>query len=452
MPYYRWNPIYTTAQDSLMLLNHLGSHAKAAYWYGRGKPNSNYNFASPMVHDYVTGPYKLAPDESFHVVYAEVAGFGPGRVKDYDKYGASLYSDYGGGNEGTINAAQDYFHPVPSWDSVITYTNAPTSISSTGGIGIAYTPTYGYPTYIRDTNVITIRDVADRCIQLYRGSPTVVKYDTAQYEPSGDKNNVTVSTNGYASSPAEIAARSGGWNAAFLNATSGSNKMAYPNPITNAVSVSTFMPGVFVKDSTVISAKITWNSAVDDVPTTIKPYVNGLKNYEIVRSTSPLGPWSTIASIIPKNASYLDGSEYKYYDYNVKIGATYYYAVISVDSTDKKNGVMTAKSLTVENVAFEKMNKVYVAPNPFFLTSGLPGESVSSPYIGFYGLTAKATIHIYSFAGQLVKVIHHDKNTTDEKWNLLNESGKKIASGVYYFTVEDLNTGNKAWNKFVVIH
>ncbi len=442
--YAPWNPNNPTNANDAFLTTHMGA-ARAAYWYGRARPNANFNFASPMVHSMSYGPYQLAPDDSFHVVIAEVAGFGPGRKWD------AKYYDCGGGNETVVTS--DFMHPVASWDSVITYTNSPaaTASSSTGGIGINYTGIYGYPAYIRDTNVVSMRDVADRCIQLYTGNTSVVKWDTSQYEPSGGWVPTGFTP---APSPTAVASRAGGWNAAFRNSVTAPLKMPYPNPITEASSVSLFIPGTFVKDSLKIAVKIGWNGAIENIPANVKPYVNGLKNFEILKSTSPLGPWVTFASVNLKDSQYWNEAIGKYqgYDYNVKLGGVYYYAVVSVDSSGKKNGVLTMAKVTATLAAYETVNKVYAVPNPYFLTSGLPGAQIGSQQIYFYGLTNKATIRIFSFSGQLIKTLNHVGNSQSEPWDLRTESLKKVASGVYYFTVEDSNTGKKAWNKFIVVH
>ena len=109
---------------------------------------------------------------------------------------------------------------------------------------------------------------------------------------------------------------------------------------------------------------------------------------------------------------------------------------------------------------YSKLTKVYAVPNPFFLVSGFGGENIENTNIQFFGLTEDVTIRVFSASGQLVKTIY---NTVENQrlgrlpnqgvsWDLRSESLKKIASGVYYFTVLDNKTGSKQWGKFVVIH
>jgi hypothetical protein len=452
--YNIWNPLNEAASlDSLELNTHNFNAKFAKYWYGRAHPNANFNWASPMVHSMALGPYILAPDESFHVVVAEVAGFGPGRKSDAHTY------DFGGGNETTL--AFDMMHPVASWDSVITYPmnaatntdNTPTAANigtTTGGIGIAYTPTYGLPAYIRDTNVVSIRDVADRCIQMYTGNTNVIKYDTTQYEPWGNTaataNNVT--TLPYAPSPSDVATR--GWNAAV--------KIPYPSPIVDAYHESSI-------SRTIISG-LKWKNTVESLSSNLSSYVaSGLKHYEVWRSTSALGPWTVIDTVVKHDGRFYAAGEYTYtdstthgYDRNgnvigaAKPGSTYYYAVLSVDSVGRKSGLTNMLSELAGFVFRPELKKVYAVPNPFFIVSGYSGETTGNTGIQFLGLTKNSTVRIFSFSGQLIKTLHSDGNFMNISWDMRTDALKKIASGVYYFTVEDNATGSKAWNKFVVIH
>ena len=424
--YAPWNPNNATDANDAFLTTHMGA-ARAAYWYGRARPNANFNYASPMVHSMTYGPYQLPPDSAFHVVIAEVAGFGPGRKVDAN------YWDCGGGLETIVTS--DFMHPVPSWDSVLVYSaNNPGSISSTGGAGIKYIPTYGIPAYIRDTTVVSMRDVADRCIQMYTGNSKVIKWDTSQYEPSGGWTPAGFSP---APSPSAVAARPKGWNAAI--------KLPLPAPILTGIVTNT------------IISEITWQNTIETIPTSLQSYFNsGLDHYEILRSTSQLGPWTRLDAVSKKDSRYwnLAGSNniYSFIDNSAHMGATYYYSVLAVDSLGKKSGLSNVLKQQANLPFFPTLGKVYAVPNPFFLVSGLPGENPGTTYLQFFGLTQNSTIRVFSFSGQLIKTLHSDGALQSIKWDMRSESQKKIASGVYYFTVQDDVTGSKAWNKFVVIH
>jgi hypothetical protein len=390
--YYVWNPENPAAGDAL--INQWLTPADSSYWWGRGRPNNNYNYASPKTRSFVLGPYQLAPHESFHVVVAELAGFGPGRKSDV------RFRDYGGGNETTIGDQIDNnFHPVASWDSVITYANAPTSISSTGGIGINYIPMFGLPGYIRDTNVVSIRDVADRCIQMYSGNSSVIKYDTSQYEPWGN-----TSASRHAPSPSVVAARAGGWNAAF--------KIPLPAPVIRMDTNSTLV----------------WNGTVDSLNNIIKPYVNSeLAYYEILRSTSTLGPWIRLDTIGRRDIRYWNHSlaQYEFVDHTGTYGTEYYYCVVSVDTLGRKSGLTNMIKATynhIDNTPITHFQLYQNYPNPF---------NPKTRITFLIAKRGKVSLIVYDLLGREVSTLVDEVKEVGSYSVILNDA--KLSSGVYFY-------------------
>ena len=115
-----------------------------------------------------------------------------------------------------------------------------------------------------------------------------------------------------------------------------------------------------------------------------------------------------------------------------------------------------------------KVGEVKVVPNPYrtdqdYTFEGGGWEGLGRNWtenrrvIWFIHLPSKATIRIFTMAGDLVATRYHDdqnRTTPDrpigqEEWNLLSESGRAIASGVYVFLVES-SLGSQI-GKFVVI-
>ena len=89
------------------------------------------------------------------------------------------------------------------------------------------------------------------------------------------------------------------------------------------------------------------------------------------------------------------------------------------------------------------------------MTSGLTGSDPNGEIgdrIQFVGLTARCTIRIFSYSGQLIKTLEHDRNTYGKPMYQLSVNNQIIASGVYYFVVEDRATGDISSGKFVAIH
>ena len=68
----------------------------------------------------------------------------------------------------------------------------------------------------------------------------------------------------------------------------------------------------------------------------------------------------------------------------------------------------------------------------------------------FIHLPPRCTIRVFTLAGDIVATLEHDDPVRGElSWNLLSESNRAIASGVYVFTVE--SDFGKQIGKFVVI-
>ena len=92
---------------------------------------------------------------------------------------------------------------------------------------------------------------------------------------------------------------------------------------------------------------------------------------------------------------------------------------------------------------------VKVVPNPYIVTNTWEKDQ-EHRQIAFYDLPDECTIRIYNIAGDLVKVIEHTReNGGTEFWNLLNENGQIIASGVYLFSV-DSKVGKYVGKIFIV--
>jgi hypothetical protein len=84
-----------------------------------------------------------------------------------------------------------------------------------------------------------------------------------------------------------------------------------------------------------------------------------------------------------------------------------------------------------------------VVPNPYhggasWERTAIPGDPFTH-HLDFFGLPrARATIRIYTLAGDLVQTIVHDGSSGDGEapWNLISRNGQEVESGVYLYTVE----------------
>jgi hypothetical protein len=104
----------------------------------------------------------------------------------------------------------------------------------------------------------------------------------------------------------------------------------------------------------------------------------------------------------------------------------------------------------------DRSGKVWVVPNPFrgsevWQRPDVLGDPLSR-HIDFMGLPrARATIKIWTVAGDHVATIDHDGSRGDGEaaWNLVSRNGQEIESGIYLFTVD--STLGRDIGRFVVI-
>jgi len=72
--------------------------------------------------------------------------------------------------------------------------------------------------------------------------------------------------------------------------------------------------------------------------------------------------------------------------------------------------------------------------------------------IQFINLPKHCEIKIYTAAGDYVTSLeHHDEARGYEDWHLTSSVEQAVASGLYLFTAEDLETGKIQIGKFVII-
>ncbi len=424
------------------------------YWLGRSRAQWSNSLRNPTGKFYVFGPYILAPHEKMKLVYAEVAGFGAGVASD------SIYWDMGGGWGSGDHAPSDEpvpgVHPIPSWWNTMTYPNLTPPSTGYTHMGSTYMQTHRLPDYV-NSNVISIRDVADRAIQMWKGG-SIIKYDdTSRY-----------------------------MNTFIRDASKQFDPT--PAPLGSALPTGNFQvpmqcpaPAIFVDNTAAASNKIIWGTQVDSMSRSTPGFsrlTSPLSYYLVLRANDLVGPWQVLdtvqrhdsryfissASVKNKGVLNLTDSIYAYVDGLSDINKDYFYAVVSVDSLGLKSGRTNAIVHNTQAPAVKKLGHVYAAPNPFIIISGDNSSSgsggLASNKIGFFGLPKRATIRIFSYSGQLVRTLDHesvDPVTSPEgkyasTWFQVSRNDQWVSSGVYFFVVEDKDTGDRAWNKFVIIH
>lgn len=101
-----------------------------------------------------------------------------------------------------------------------------------------------------------------------------------------------------------------------------------------------------------------------------------------------------------------------------------------------------------------ELDKIVIVPNPFNyndpLIRGYGWTNPSNLQISFYELPKTVTIRIFTETGDLVKTIEHNQDSGFDKWNMTNERGQTIASGVY-IVVFQTPDGGVSYQKLVVV-
>ena len=201
------------------------------------------------------------------------------------------------------------------------------------------------------------------------------------------------------------------------------------------------------------------------------------EGYRVYKSTvSAQGPWTLLAEYdIPDNQfGNNTGLQWEYTDVGLLNNFEYYYSVTAFSKPDSTTDFPSQESSISANAVKvipgtappKTVGKVAVVPNPY------RGDVAYHQYnpqwekptgsrkfwmeqdrrIQFINLPAHCQIKIYTLAGDLVATLtHNDPQLGFEDWNLTSSVGQAVSSGIYLFTVEDLNTGEVQVGKFVII-
>jgi hypothetical protein len=104
------------------------------------------------------------------------------------------------------------------------------------------------------------------------------------------------------------------------------------------------------------------------------------------------------------------------------------------------------------NVDQAKMDiqKINVFPNPYY---GVNSEELNkyNRFVTFTHLPAKANIRIFNLAGIQVRHIEKNDNSTYQRWDLANNSGLPVASGLYIAYIDMPELGETKIVKLAII-
>jgi hypothetical protein len=155
----------------------------------------------------------------------------------------------------------------------------------------------------------------------------------------------------------------------------------------------------------------------------------------------------------------------EFVDTNLLDGFPYWYSVVSYSAPDVDAGLPEFQSGFNENAVLlfpgpaarpsAAAGGVLAVPNPYRAGSYFdnPGGEVElGRRIWFVNLPPRCTIKIFTVAGDLVRTLQHDDPVDGKlRWNVLSEHGRAIATGLYVYVVENLDSGEIQRGKLVII-
>jgi hypothetical protein len=165
---------------------------------------------------------------------------------------------------------------------------------------------------------------------------------------------------------------------------------------------------------------------------------------------------------------------------NVKDGFKYWVALTAFDRGVPEEGVESMESgiratrvLVIPGTPSAGGDTpVTVVPNPYRGAAVWDGARDREKYVWFVNLPQRATIRIYTLAGDLVKTINFDGRTYDGAdvqglrtaaertiaisggicaWDLISDQDQAVATGLYMYSVENMKTGSNQVGKLMVI-
>lgn len=189
------------------------------------------------------------------------------------------------------------------------------------------------------------------------------------------------------------------------------------------------------------------------------------KVFEVV---APAGSWPGIQP---------NARRIVFFDSDVFDGFLYHYAITTFDQGFRRNsgggdlalkfdspleiatrnpdGTVTLGSTQIEvqyrNAPPQEFVPIAAVPNPFRESEADPSRPETQK-VFFINAPAKGTLYVWTVAGDLVLQRDHEQPTVGTiSWDTTNQSGKKVASGVYIYKIVDLVSGQQSYGRLAII-
>jgi hypothetical protein len=160
-------------------------------------------------------------------------------------------------------------------------------------------------------------------------------------------------------------------------------------------------------------------------------------------------------------------------------GWQYVVAVTAFSSEDDEAGIPSLESSrivgsrrAVPGTPPAAGREIGVYPNPYYVSALWDGQGERLRKIYFYNLPARSKVTIISPAGDVVATLDHDAATYngddlrwfrtladgtqqlaggEHAWDLITGGDQALATGIYLFSVEDLDTGERSTGRFAIL-
>lgn len=176
---------------------------------------------------------------------------------------------------------------------------------------------------------------------------------------------------------------------------------------------------------------------------------------------------------------------YKFVNRNLLSGwpGEYWYSITAYDEGNPENNLPSLESSVLENKTYAiagtpaqtdaDQYPVSVFPNPYRAQAVWDGSGDRDKMIWFVNLPPRSTVRIYTMAGAVVDEFDHNSDSyTGEDvrlmadrigansavlpggmhaWDLISAYDQAVATGLYFYTVENNETGETQSGKFVII-
>jgi len=170
---------------------------------------------------------------------------------------------------------------------------------------------------------------------------------------------------------------------------------------------------------------------------------------------------------------------YRYEIPNLLNGWQYSFGIEAYDQGDPANNLPSQPSIRVIQKVIpgtpatsNPEKEVGVYPNPYYVHALWDGTRERERKLYFYNLPANCEVRIYTLAGDLIASFEHHADSYngtgiqwfskfadgtqkmsggEHAWDLITKGGQAVATGLYLFTVKDMNTGDIKRGKFAII-